>query len=36
MLQQAANVLDADVNTWLALQKVLPDFVHQSGKAHVG
>ena len=35
-LQQAANALDAGVDTWLPLQKVLPDFVHECRKAHVG
>ena len=34
-MQQAADALDAGVNTWLSLQKVLPDFVHQCRKAHV-
>ena len=36
MLQQAANVLDAGMDSRLSFQKVLPDLAHQRREAHEG
>ena len=36
MLKQAANALDAGMDSRLTFQKVLPDLAHQCRKAHEG